>query len=677
MTMPRSASHARVAAPGPVRPPLRDVALQRKLFFVSVATAGAALLAALLALASYDVAVARPKLVADVAGRIALVSLNLDVDLNFGDRQAAARTLSALSGTPDIHSACLYDAHRALFASYLRAPVTGCALPPSSQSGQPEHHAAGPHRTMLVPVRFERETVGYLHVAYELPPLAERLRQYGLVLAVVLLTLFVGGLLHALAVRRLVARPLLALSAVAHRVTQEQRYDLRAPVAGRDEVGQLAEAINTMLGTLAARDAALRHSQSLLGSIVENSSAIIYIKDRDGRYILANERFRQGLPPDSPDPIGKDDGQLFSAGHAALLRANDRDVLENRRARAYEEAMPDLQGEIRTFLSEKFPLLDEHGQAWALGGVSTDITERKRGEVELLRYRDRLEAEVAERTGQMVEANRDLAASLETLRRAQDELVRNEKLAALGALVAGVAHELNTPIGNSLLAVSTLMDQTRNFQKQAAEGLKRSTLLAYMDDINNGGEIVQRNLHRAVELVASFKQVAVDRTSSQRRIFMLADLADEILLVLMPTFKKSGITVRQEVPAAIRMNSYPGPFGQVLINLITNALSHAFDGRGEGEVLIKARPTDDGKVEVCVSDNGAGIAPENMGRIYDPFFTTKLGKGGSGLGLNIVYNIVYGVLDGKIDVKSELGKGTRFTMTLPGGDKPPGTPVYN
>jgi len=302
---------------------------------------------------------------------------------------------------------------------------------------------------------------------------------------------------------------------------------------------------------------------------------------------------------------------------------------------------------------------------WAVGGISTDITERKRSEVELTQYRMRLEELVQLRTAQMQEANQELADSLETLRHAQDELVRSEKLAALGALVAGVAHELNTPIGNSLLAVSTLLDQTRGFRRASAEGIKRSTLLQFVDDVGSGGEIVLRNLHRAVDLVSSFKQVAVDRTTSQSREFLLSDLANEILLVLVPTFKKSGITVRLEIPGTIRMLSYPGPFGQVLINLINNGLAHAFEDRAEGEIVISACVEGEDGVRIVVADNGAGIAPENMGRIYDPFFTTKLGRGGSGLGLNIVYNIVYGVLRGKIEVDSALGAGTRFILTLP------------
>ena len=287
------------------------------------------------------------------------------------------------------------------------------------------------------------------------------------------------------------------------------------------------------------------------------------------------------------------------------------------------------------------------------------------GEIELMQYRDRLEDLVEVRTKQIAEANRELGESLETIRRAQDELVRSEKLAALGSLVAGVAHELNTPIGNSLLAVSTLIDQTAAFNKACTEGVRRSALQAYVTDVQNGNQIVLRNLHRAVDLVASFKQVAVDRATSQRREFRLRDLTSEILLVLMPTFKKSGIRVYQEIPEIIVMQSYPGPFGQVLINLVNNGLIHAFEGRTEGEIVITAREVDEEAVEITVRDNGVGIAPENMGRIYDPFFTTKLGRGGSGLGLNIVYNIVYGVLGGKIDVRSVLGERTSFVMTLP------------
>ncbi|MQA37691.1 ATP-binding protein [Rugamonas aquatica] len=640
-----------------------DLALQRKLLIVSLLTALTAMLVALMVLITYDFSVVRVRLVQDLASRMDLVSLNLDVDMNFGDRRAATRTLSALRGTADIHSACLFDVRQQVFASYARSGGASCAWPEGmAPSG---HRFHGDHLTMVAPVRFQHEVLGYLQVEYALQPLAERLSKYGLVLAVVLMTLLICGMLQAVGLRRLVTQPLLALSRVADQVTREERYDLRAPHFSNDEVGKLSLAFNTMLATVAARDAALRVSQSLLTNIADKSSAVIYVKDLEGRYLMVNERLRQVLPPGSPDPIGHRDADMFDEDTVKVIREGDRRALLSEHSYIYEEGVPDALGVIRTYISEKFCLRDEHGKVWAMGGISTDITDRKKSEVELIQYRDKLEELVQLRTGQMVEVNKDLAESLETLRRAQDELVRSEKLAALGSLVAGVAHELNTPIGNSLLAVSTMIDQTREFTRLTADGMKRSTLQAFVDDVASGGEIVLRNLHRAVDLVASFKQVAVDRTTSQCREFLLCDLANEILLLLMPTFKKSGITVRQDIPPTIMMKSYPGPFGQVLINLVNNGLTHAFEGRAEGEILISAIAIDAERVQVIIRDNGSGIAPENMGRIYDPFFTTKLGKGGSGLGLNIVYNIVYGVLRGKIDVESELGIGTRFVLTLP------------
>jgi signal transduction histidine kinase len=641
----------------------RDLALQRKLLLVSVMTTVAALLVALLTLAFYDLLVVRPRLAQDLASRMDLLSLNLDVDLNFGDRNAAKRTLEALRSSPDVQSACLFDAIRQPFAYYTPAGKIDCAWP--RHLGEAGHRFHGNALTMLAPVYYESEVVGYLLVDYKLPPPGERLRQYGLVLGVVLLTLFSGSVLFALLMRQLVTQPLLGLYSVAERVTREQRYDLRAPLTGQDEVGRLAQAFNDMLATVAAHDAALRRSQSLLQNIVENSSAIIYVKDLDGRYLLLNGRYRAILPPGTPEPLGRTDADIFEPAIAQAMWRNDQEVLKSGIAAAFEETLPESTGESRTYLSEKFPLIDEEGHMWALGGVSTDITERKKNEVELMQYRDRLEDLVAVRTRQIADANRELGESLETIRRAQDELVRSEKLAALGSLVAGVAHELNTPIGNSLLAVSTLIDQTAAFTRSFEQGVRRSTLNAYVGDVQNGGQIVLRNLHRAVDLVASFKQVAVDRATSQRREFRLRDLTSEILLVLMPTFKKSGIRVHQEIPETIVMQSYPGPFGQVLINLVNNGLIHAFEGRSEGEIVITAQLVDDDAVEITVRDNGVGIAPENMGRIYDPFFTTKLGRGGSGLGLNIVYNIVYGVLGGKIDVRSALSEGTSFVMTLP------------
>ena len=275
--------------------------------------------------------------------------------------------------------------------------------------------------------------------------------------------------------------------------------------------------------------------------------------------------------------------------------------------------------------------------------------------------RDRLE----ERTHALQDANAELEQSIVSLQQTQDDLVRSEKLAALGALVAGVAHELNTPIGNGVLAASSLLDHARIFERDSATGLRKSALDAHLAEVKQAGEILLRNLNRADDLVASFKQVAVDRESSQARRFVLDEMIAEIMLTLWPTLKKSGVRIEHEIPAGIVMDSYPGPLGQVVTNLVNNAVIHGLDGVEQGGIEVRAALLDADSLELTVSDNGQGIAPDRLGRIYDPFYTTKLGKGGSGLGLNIVYNTVHGVLGGRIAVHSQLGKGTRFTVTLP------------
>ncbi|MQA42417.1 two-component sensor histidine kinase [Rugamonas sp. FT29W] len=276
-----------------------------------------------------------------------------------------------------------------------------------------------------------------------------------------------------------------------------------------------------------------------------------------------------------------------------------------------------------------------------------------------------LERRVAERTADLVTANKDLAQALDTLRIAQDELVNSEKLAALGSLVAGVAHELNTPIGNGLLAATVLVDKTRQFSSDYSSGLTRRTTEAYISDMSQITELVVRNIARSAELVTSFKQVAVDQTSSQRRRFLLASVVSENIKALLPTINKTAFNVEQSIPGDIDMDSYPGPIGQVLINLVNNAIVHGFEGRSRGTITIDAAPAEPGWLELRISDDGVGIAAEHIGRIYDPFFTTKLGAGSSGLGLNISHNIVTGLLGGKIRVVSQAGGGTTFILHLP------------
>lgn len=286
-------------------------------------------------------------------------------------------------------------------------------------------------------------------------------------------------------------------------------------------------------------------------------------------------------------------------------------------------------------------------------------------QAELRELNQTLEARVAERTEALRRSNAELSAALDTLQRTQEELVQSEKMAALGALVAGVAHELGTPLGNSLIAANTVGDQTRALRRELETGLRRSTLARYLDDAEAGNAIIERNLERSAALVASFKQVAVDQSSAQRREFTLGEVVDEIVMTLRPSLKRLPVRLTTEVDAALRLDSYPGALGQVLTNLINNAVLHGLEGRSEGEVRIVGRADDADGVLLEVSDDGRGIPDELQGRIFEPFFTSRLGKGGSGLGLHIVHSLLSNVLGGTITVDSRLGAGTTMRVRLP------------
>ncbi|CUI08342.1 ATP-binding protein [Janthinobacterium sp. CG23_2] len=260
----------------------------------------------------------------------------------------------------------------------------------------------------------------------------------------------------------------------------------------------------------------------------------------------------------------------------------------------------------------------------------------------------------------------DNAEAYRQLQDAQTQLVSQEKLAALGSLMAGVAHELNTPIGNSLLIASTMQEKTAEIEAlMKGPGLRRSELAAFITDSQKAAALVLRGLTSAADLVNSFKQVAVDRTTEQRRFFNLQQVCHEIIATMMNRIRAANHNIDMEVSDAIGMDSYPGPFGQVITNFINNALLHAFAPGHSGHMQLTASMPAEGRVLVEFHDNGGGIRSEHLGRIFDPFFTTKLGQGGSGLGLSISYNIVTSLLGGQITVVSSAQDGTSFVLDLP------------
>ncbi|WP_034468338.1 sensor histidine kinase [Afipia sp. P52-10] len=271
-------------------------------------------------------------------------------------------------------------------------------------------------------------------------------------------------------------------------------------------------------------------------------------------------------------------------------------------------------------------------------------------------------------------AENDLRASKERaenalaeLRATQQNLIDAERLAALGGLVAGVAHEVNNPVGISLTVASSMERRAAAFEAdlKARTPLRRSQLEDFVQTSKDASQQLVSNLQRAAELIQSFKQVAVDRSHAERREFDLHEASEQIVASLRPVLKKAPITLHMNVPEGLTLNSYPGSYGQVLTNLFLNAVNHAFaDGRaGTIRFEAKARSSDD--IEIVFADDGAGMTPEVQRQAFNPFFTTRRSEGGTGLGLHIVYNLVTQQLGGRMMLDSKPGQGTTFRIIIP------------
>jgi|GEM_PF-1471746 len=276
---------------------------------------------------------------------------------------------------------------------------------------------------------------------------------------------------------------------------------------------------------------------------------------------------------------------------------------------------------------------------------------------EVRKLNEELEKRVKDRT-------KELRNTLNNLKNTQEMLVQSEKMAALGGLVAGIAHEINTPIGIGVTAVSHLETKTKELMDlYKKKDLKKSDFEDYLNLANEASVLILSNLKRAYDLITSFKKIAVDQTTEEKRKFNVKEYINETLMSLNPQLKKTDINVAVNCPENLFFNSYPGAFSQIITNLVMNSLIHAYDKGDKGKIKIVINIKKD-LIEMEYSDNGKGISEDNLKKIFDPFFTTKRNEGGTGLGLNLVFNIVTQRFDGSIKCNSRVNEGTTFIITF-------------
>jgi len=297
--------------------------------------------------------------------------------------------------------------------------------------------------------------------------------------------------------------------------------------------------------------------------------------------------------------------------------------------------------------------------------LAININSRRKVEEEIRHLNRELENQVSERTRALQDTNSALRHTLEDLQQTRSHLVEVEKMALLGELVAGVAHEINTPVGNSITAISHLSEKTSELDRKFSDGqMKKTDLQIYLESSNHVSKIIFTNLERAAELIRSFKKVAVDQLVEERRSFQLEEYIQDVLVSLRPQLKKTHHKVNVNCPEAIKVYWYPGAFWQIISNMLNNSIMHAYEPDDVGTITIGISYSA-GIITLTYADDGKGMAPEVQKKIFDPFFTTRRGTGGTGLGMHIVYNLVVFKMEGTIECASQLGVGTVFTVKLP------------
>ena len=293
-----------------------------------------------------------------------------------------------------------------------------------------------------------------------------------------------------------------------------------------------------------------------------------------------------------------------------------------------------------------------------VSGQIAIVIDRKIMEDKLRKLNEKLEEKVVNRTEK-------LHKSLKDLEKMQEHLVESEKMAALGNLVAGVAHEINTPVGVGVTAASHLQEKTELILKRYKNNtLKRSDLEEYLNTAKDSAKIILANMKHASENISSFKKVAVDQTKDEKRIFNVKQYLSEILISLHPKLKKTKHIVEIDCSNDIELYSFPGAFSQIITNLVMNSLIHAFKKKNNGTITIQIN-NDNNFFYIKYEDDGIGISEKNLKKIFEPFFTTNRIGGGTGLGLHVVYNIVTHKLNGMISCESIVGKFCRFNVKIP------------
>jgi PAS domain S-box-containing protein len=417
---------------------------------------------------------------------------------------------------------------------------------------------------------------------------------------------------------------------------QEIMCALIRDIASRKEAEEQVRRLNSELeARVEARTSELASSRERYRLLVESleESYIFYSLKSDGDLAYISPSVKQVLGYTHEEYLQARPKRFTDSPVNDQVEARTTAALRGERQPPYEAELRHRDGTARVFEILEVPVCDAQGRVLSVEGIARDITQHKR--------------------------------NLSLIRDQQDQLLENEKMAALGRMVAGVAHEINTPVGIGLTAASHFQERLAALHGlYAGASMKKADLEGFLAEADESLRMIRGNLDRAARLIQGFKGVAVDQSGEGRRTFDLRTYLDEILLSLRPALKKTQHEVVVECDPGIEVDSFPGALSHAITNLVMNSLIHGFEGVARGSIGIVAERAGD-EIRLVYRDDGAGMTPEVRRKLYEPFFTTKRNQGGSGLGMHVVYTAVTQSLGGRIVCESNPGRGTAFTITFP------------
>lgn len=565
--------------------------------------------------------------------------------LAFSDSELAHQTSRSLIAFSDVLHIYLFNLDGDIVYHYARDDQPAQEPPEYLNHSTPT--LENDTLSFYMPVYYQSEEYGTAYFKLAMRQLSDWKEAYLTAIYLIVPLILLITVILSYRLQRIFTDPIQSLSTSLQETAASGDFSVRLTSSENNEIGTLYDNVNFLYDTIEASSyALLQHKEAI------DSAAIVSMTDADGLITYVNERFLEISKYNREELIGKNHRILSSGYHTRDFFKQLWTTISSGRVWHGEVCNMDKDGEFYWVDSTIIPFLDNQGKPKEYISIRFPITERKNFELELRSQKETLEYRVKERTRELEDS--------------REKLVESEKMAALGGLVAGIAHEINTPVGVGITAITHLEDETGQISSRVDNNqVTKTELQDYLSTSKESSHIIHSNLEKAAQLVRSFKQVSSDQSNHEKRAFDLCEYLQEIILSLRPKLKHSQHAVTIDCKQEYRMHSYPGALSQVITNLITNSLRYAFDEGVNGRLQISVREVDDTRIELIYRDDGKGMSTDNIKQAFDPFFTTGRNKGGTGLGLHIVYNLVTQTLKGEIRIDSKYRKGLKYVIVMP------------